>query len=415
MKQQSNKQDEENQSLNSSLQSKIVQQKINHQSPYQTRESKLEPIQSKEGQKPPIQAKQRLVNKNNPEPRTTDPFKIVPNPALEEYESKMANTHEEGNTKGTPVQRQAKSQSNDLKSVMGAQYGVDLSGYKEHQNSSFPASVGAAATIQGKNIHYTPGQYTEKNRKHELGHAIDNTMNGTPKGDKVVNGQMIDTTREKAVDKIADTPLQRKESNISEFTLTKPVNTSRVIQRVKGVKLTANDVAQKAQHTAASYRIRRGIAGKGKVQKEGRVKSGKGKHAEDRVIEEVQKYIDSKKYVKDLHVSVTLTKSPCTSQGTKHGVKTRATGVGCTTKLKNFATRKYKGTQIHLRLKILRLYQPSITGAKKSSAKAVHDLANTSEIDIESLYSDDSGVEDNAFDSAFLKESQKELKVKSKI
>ncbi|WP_299465105.1 hypothetical protein [uncultured Microscilla sp.] len=109
--------------------------------------------------------------------------------------------------KHQPVQR--KTPPNDLKTQMGSQYGVDLSGFQEHQNSSFPGSVNALATIQGKDIHYAPGQYTTQNRKHELGHAIDNTLNGTPKGDKVVNGQSVDTTREKAADKIAETPLQR--------------------------------------------------------------------------------------------------------------------------------------------------------------------------------------------------------------
>jgi hypothetical protein len=109
------------------------------------------------------------------------------------------------------VQRKGKqSGGNDLKSVMGEQYGVDLSGYKEHKDSSFPSTVGASATIQGKDIHYAPGQFTEQNRKHELGHAIDNTLNGTPKGDKTIQGHSIDTTREAAADKIMNTPLQRK-------------------------------------------------------------------------------------------------------------------------------------------------------------------------------------------------------------
>ena len=182
------------------------------QSPYKTREGKLGPIQSKQGKKPPIQAKQRPVNKSNPTPRSIDPFEVKSNIALAEYQSKMAETYGVGNTEGSPIQRQTKPQSNDLKSLMGIQYGVDLSRYKEHQNSSFPASVGAAATIQGRNIHYAPGQYTTQNRKHELGHAIDNTLNGTPKGDATIQGHNIDTTREKAANKIADTPLQRKEN-----------------------------------------------------------------------------------------------------------------------------------------------------------------------------------------------------------
>lgn len=141
------------------------QQNINQKT---TTQAKAKTIQTKQGQLPPIQAKQR------------------------------------------PVQRKEQQKSSDLKSLMGNQYGVDLSGHKEHKDSSFPGSVGALATIQGKDIHYAPGQFTEQNRKHELGHAIDNSLNGTPKGDKVVNGQNVDTTREKAADKIMNTPVQRK-------------------------------------------------------------------------------------------------------------------------------------------------------------------------------------------------------------
>ena len=111
-----------------------------------------------------------------------------------------ANTHDQ-----LPIQRQP----TDLKAQMGAQHGVDLSGVKEIPNSSFPASVSALATIQGNRIDYAPSQFTTANRKHELGHAIDNAKYGTPKGDKIVNGQNVDTTRERAAQKIADTPLQR--------------------------------------------------------------------------------------------------------------------------------------------------------------------------------------------------------------
>ena len=104
-----------------------------------------------------------------------------------------------------PIQRQP----TDLKAQMGAQHGVDLSGVKEIPNSSFPESVNALATIQGNRIDYAPSQFTTANRKHELGHAIDNAKNGTPKGDTIVNGQNVDTTRERAAQKIADTPLQK--------------------------------------------------------------------------------------------------------------------------------------------------------------------------------------------------------------
>lgn len=144
------------------------QNNFNHPSPIQTKQSGKPPIQTKQGRKEPYQAKQR------------------------------------------PVQRK---KDNGLKTAMGNQYGVDLSGYSEHKDSSFPGTVGALATIQGKDIHYAPGQFTEKNRKHELGHAIDNTLNGTPKGDTTIQGHSIDTTREAAADKIMNAPLQMKTSS----------------------------------------------------------------------------------------------------------------------------------------------------------------------------------------------------------
>ena len=116
----------------------------------------------------------------------------------------LANTH-------TPAQRfPIQRQPTDLKAQMGAQHGVDLSEVKEISNSSFPTSVGALATIQGNRIDYAPGQFTTANRKHELGHAIDNAIHGTPRGDTLVNGQNVDTTRETAAQKIADTPLQQQ-------------------------------------------------------------------------------------------------------------------------------------------------------------------------------------------------------------
>ena len=143
---------------------------------------------TKQGQKPAIQARQTPIQaKQKPVQAKQTPI--------------------QRNTQKSVVQRNG---GDDLKERMSSQYKVDLSGYKEHPNSSFPASVGAEATIQGNNIHYGPGKFTEQNRKHELGHAIDNTLNGTPKGDKVINGQSIDTTREAAADKIMNTPLQAK-------------------------------------------------------------------------------------------------------------------------------------------------------------------------------------------------------------
>ncbi|HAS42010.1 MAG TPA: hypothetical protein DCS93_16135 [Microscillaceae bacterium] len=119
--------------------------------------------------------------------------------------------------KQTPIQRNSSKSTiqrntqggDDLKERMSAKYKVDLSGYKEHPNSSFPGTVGADATIQGKDIHYGPGKFTEQNRKHEFGHAIDNTINGTPKGDTVINGKNIDTTREKVAEQIENAPLPK--------------------------------------------------------------------------------------------------------------------------------------------------------------------------------------------------------------
>lgn len=159
----------------------------NHPKPYTSPQSHKPPIQTKEGKKPPIQAKQR------------------------------------------PVQR--KASDNDLKEQMGAQHGVNLSKHKEHPNSSFPGKMGALATIQGKDIHYAPGHYTEKVRKHEFGHAIDNALNGTPEGDQVIDGQMVDTSREKAADKIADAPVQQVAQN-SKQGLETPENISQpIVQR----------------------------------------------------------------------------------------------------------------------------------------------------------------------------------------
>ncbi|OJJ19870.1 hypothetical protein BKI52_15425 [marine bacterium AO1-C] len=152
---------------------------------------------SKSGQKPAIQAKQIPVQaKQKPVQAKQKPI-----------QAKQAPIQRNGQT--STIQRNGEG-GNDLKERMSAQYKVDLSGYKEHKDSSFPASVGASATIQGKDIHYGPGQFTEANRKHEFGHAIDNTLNGTPKGDTTIQGHNIDTTREAAADKIMNTPVQAK-------------------------------------------------------------------------------------------------------------------------------------------------------------------------------------------------------------
>ena len=107
-----------------------------------------------------------------------------------------------------PIQRQS-GKSGEIAAAMGQQYGVDTSPINFTHNSPFPATVGAAATIQGKDIHLGPGQDTTENIKHEVGHYIDNSINGTPTGDAVVNGYNVDTTRESAADRLAGAPLQR--------------------------------------------------------------------------------------------------------------------------------------------------------------------------------------------------------------
>lgn len=176
-------------------------------------------IQSKQGEKPPIRAKQRPI-----QTKPVTPIKA----------------------KQQPVQRNGRQTTGDqLKETMGEQYGVDLSGYKEHKDSSFPQRVGALAAIQGKNIHYAPGQYTLPNRKHELGHAIDNTLNGMPKGDTQLGQYNIDTSREKAADKIADTPLLQKTADI--FTGDASMTTGQKnapIQQKTSSQMASNEVVQ---------------------------------------------------------------------------------------------------------------------------------------------------------------------------
>jgi len=145
-------------------------------------QAKQKPIQSKQR---PVQAKQRPVQRN-----TT------------------------GQTKGEQPQGSAKFK--EIATTMGQQHGVDTSQLKATHNSSFPDTVNAEATIQGNKIDFAPGKDTEANMKHEVAHAIDNVKNGTPKGDKVVNGQSVDTTREQTVDNMAAQPLQRKENQSTE-------------------------------------------------------------------------------------------------------------------------------------------------------------------------------------------------------
>lgn len=130
---------------------------------------------SKEGQKPTIQAKQSPVQRKNTQ--GIDPH----------------------------IQQHATQK-----------YGADLSQVNIQENSSFPASVNAKATIQGNDIHIAPGE-GKSVKNHEIGHAIDNQLNGTPKADTKINGQAVNTdkSRENAADKIRaeldNLPVQRQE------------------------------------------------------------------------------------------------------------------------------------------------------------------------------------------------------------
>lgn len=129
------------------------------------------PIQTKEGRKGPIKAKQRPIRRKR------------------------------GNS----------AKSAKIAEAMGEQYKTDTSQLNFHHNSSFPSSVGADATIQGKNIHFAPGKDTEANIKHEVAHDILNTKRGTPPvADKTIKGQPINTTDEAAADQMMNAPLQMK-------------------------------------------------------------------------------------------------------------------------------------------------------------------------------------------------------------
>ena len=113
-----------------------------------------------------------------------------------------------------PIQRipRVSARFQRIASTMGEKYGVDTSSLHPTHNSSFPAKLNAEATIQGSEIHFAPGMDTDYNIKHEVAHAIDNKLNGVPKGDKLVNGQTVDTTREKVIDRmVRGLVIQRKD------------------------------------------------------------------------------------------------------------------------------------------------------------------------------------------------------------
>ena len=116
---------------------------------------------------------------------------------------------------------------------MGSRYGVDTSNLVAKHNSSFPATLNAEATIQGKNIHFAPGKDTDYNIRHEVAHAIDNTLNGTPNGDFRINGHLIDASRESKVDQMANNQrLPASDYSINHNTL-KTDSENKVFQRTE--------------------------------------------------------------------------------------------------------------------------------------------------------------------------------------
>jgi len=179
-------------------QSSVVQTKQQTKGSFQFK--KNSGYKTKEAAKPLIQARQRPIQRH------------------EGYQPHAA--------KQQPIQRKTTQKSEKIAQTMGQQYGVDTSSLQFNHNSSFPGKLGAEATIQGNKIDFAPGKDSEANIKHEVGHAIDNAKNGTPKGDKVVNGQMVDTTREAAADKMMNAPLQlQKAEMFPNFSATTHSNT----------------------------------------------------------------------------------------------------------------------------------------------------------------------------------------------
>ena len=234
-------------------------EKTSQKSPYPTREGKLGPIQ----------AKQRPVNKSEPEPRTIDPLKATPNPALDAYHQSMQANYDDA----APVQRkssepekerhkkpQGSTKFQEIATTMGAQHGVDTSALKATHNSSFPETVNAEATIQGNKIDFAPGKDSEHTMKHEVAHFIDNAKNGVPSGDKMVNGQKVDTTREKVVDQMAEGTLQRKqqENNLTPDTVSNieskgPIQLLTIsIQSIENIRNEGGDEAIEKAHKHVS-------------------------------------------------------------------------------------------------------------------------------------------------------------------
>jgi hypothetical protein len=172
---------------------------------------KLQEVANNSPQVSQIKAIQEMAN-NSPQAKQAAQLKAMVNsrsvPSVQE--KKKNGIAQLSNGSFAPPTR---DKAGEIASAMGQQYGVDTSPINFTHNSSFPNSVGAVATIQGKDIHFGPGQDSTENIKHEVGHFIDNTQNGIPKGDAMVNGQAVNTTREQAADQMAKAPLQRKISS----------------------------------------------------------------------------------------------------------------------------------------------------------------------------------------------------------
>ncbi|MEM9687659.1 MAG: hypothetical protein AAF934_12180, partial [Bacteroidota bacterium] len=167
-----------------------------------------------------IQEQQRIIiPKLQKEPSTGGTATIADNRPATVYQRKLQETMRTHTAqKASPMQRKTpkgSSRFQQIATVMGEQHGVDTSGLEATHNSSFPAKLNAEATIQGNKIHFAPGMDTDYNIRHEVAHAIDNTINGTPKGDQLVNGQKVDTTREKIVDRMAREPMIQCKSKVT--------------------------------------------------------------------------------------------------------------------------------------------------------------------------------------------------------
>ncbi|WP_340200016.1 hypothetical protein [Ascidiimonas sp. W6] len=141
------------------------------------------------------------------EPSKGGTAQLVDNRSSTVYQRKLQQTMNDQCVDNTlPIQRKSSKGSSRFQQIaanMGEKYGVNTSKLVATHNSSFPAKLEAAATIQGNNIHFAPGMDTDHTIRHEVAHSIDNTLNGTPKGNQTVNGRRIDTTREKTVDRMA--------------------------------------------------------------------------------------------------------------------------------------------------------------------------------------------------------------------